>query len=375
MPSRLLLAAFAPITAFAVKARDAVPVNPRDGSYEFPTQCPLKIPGSRPLVWQEIDARAGPPDPAHGAVFFDEKKATKEAELAASADLVKCPHGTCRVSQIYKDYIDKTRKQVHSWSVDVAKPSATEKTAVTIFQPARDVELFEYAIRTNMHRLGRDWALQVFYGAEEDKAVLDDALGNPVNVQWTPIVINGTRLPKINKNVANFFRLSDFFWGKIPQNHEHVLIFESDSLVLRGNGCIENYFEYDYVGAPWDTNLYWGRSHPPELGGNGGFTLRRRSSMVKAIKSEYNKLNMQWLCWLHEHRNVWSWAPNKFTQNEDGELVGMLLKMGGKFPSRAQAKAFAVETFMDPNACAFHNPWENLKEDEARELLQSAQTH
>lgn len=320
---------------------------------------------------------SGPPDPsslvtAFGAAGPAEVELAQDAPTVPAADADKCPHETCRVSTLYQRYMDKTQAKVKTWAVDASKASKTDRTAVTIFQPARDVALFEYAIRTNMHRLGPQWALQIFYGSEEDKELLDAALDRPAHVTWTPIAINGTRLPRINKNAANFFRLSPFFWDEIPEQHEHVLIFESDGLVLKGDGCVEGYFDYDYVGAPWDTSIYWGRRHPPAVGGNGGFTLRRRSSNVAAIKSEYNELNMKWLCWLHLHRNKWKWGPSRFTQNEDGEMVGMLQKMNAKFPSRELAMKFAVERLYQPDACAFHNPWEFLDHDQAEQLLLSA---
>jgi len=66
------------------------------------------------------------------------------------------------------------------------------------------------------------------------------------------------------------------FW-EILKNHgcEHALIFQTDVVLLRDN--IDDFLEYDYVGAPWKTKYF---------GGNGGFSLRRVSKMLFITEKE-----------------------------------------------------------------------------------------
>lgn len=57
---------------------------------------------------------------------------------------------------------------------------------------------------------------------------------------------------------------------------DHVLLIQCDALLLRP--IPESYFKYDYIGAPWSNPEFRG------LAGNGGFSLRRVSAMVRACE-------------------------------------------------------------------------------------------
>lgn len=275
-----------------------------------------------------------------------------------------CNHLNCRVSNLFKVHMEKTRAQVMSW--DIAPAVDTDRVAVTIYQPTRDLELFAYVIKANMHRLGPKWALQIFYGTEADKDELNNAIGSPENVIWTPIAFNGTRKDSINKNEANWFRLTMNFWDPIPKQYENVLIFESDSLVLRKD-CVDSFIGYDLVGAPWKEGDSWGRMTAPLEGGNGGFTLRTRSAGVDVVKHRMNK----------DSRLS---NPATFDRHEDGEMMFIMKRLTGMhhgkgplFPPREDAMQFAVEKIFSPTPCGFHNPWEFLTATEAKTLLEGAE--
>lgn len=62
------------------------------------------------------------------------------------------------------------------------------------------------------------------------------------------------------------------FWEAIP--FDKVLITQMDAEMLRSG--IEEFLEYDYVGAPWKFQQH---------GGNGGFSLRTKKAMLDVIKN------------------------------------------------------------------------------------------
>merc|ERR1719262_744473 len=115
--------------------------------------------------------------------------------------------------------MDDTRHIVENWKVDAASEGTTDKVAVTIALPETPeaTSLFNYIIRANMHRLGSGWALLVFYGSDEGRDKLAEALGRPDNVIWKPITLAGKRETNMTKGEANWFRLSMDFWGRIPK--------------------------------------------------------------------------------------------------------------------------------------------------------------
>lgn len=70
------------------------------------------------------------------------------------------------------------------------------------------------------------------------------------------------------------------FWQSV--NHEKILTFHADSVLCSGSYFkIEDFLEYDYIGAPWRKNggpeQYDGRV------GNGGLSLRSKSFMIKLL--------------------------------------------------------------------------------------------
>lgn len=72
------------------------------------------------------------------------------------------------------------------------------------------------------------------------------------------------------------------FWEHLSPA-EHILFFQSDS-ILCGNAhsSIEDFVDYDWVGASWDPR------YQPKLadvrGGNGGLSLRKRSKLLRVLE-------------------------------------------------------------------------------------------
>ena len=70
----------------------------------------------------------------------------------------------------------------------------------------------------------------------------------------------------------NLLLTSKHFWETIQE--ENILIFQHDSEILRKG--IEDFFQYDYVGAPWKFKY---------SGGNGGLSFRKRSAMIHVVEN------------------------------------------------------------------------------------------
>ena len=115
------------------------------------------------------------------------------------------------------------------------------------------------------------------------------------------------------------------FWQSIPD--ENILIFQHDSGILRTG--IEDFFEYDFIGAP----LY----HIPFPHMNGGFSLRHKSAMIKCIED----------------------SPYRGGMNEDMYFCEQLVKLGGKLPTKEVAQSFSVETIFGLKSIGYHaiNKW------------------
>lgn len=118
--------------------------------------------------------------------------------------------------------------------------------------------------------LGPEWPIYLFHGTNN----LDLAL----SIQAIEPSLTLISLARANLSVSEYSQLltDSSFWIRIPTD-SHVLVFQTDSLLLRNSPHkIQDFLCWDYVGAPW-------RHLPQDIGGNGGLSLRRKSAMLAAI--------------------------------------------------------------------------------------------
>ncbi len=97
-----------------------------------------------------------------------------------------------------------------------------------------------------------------------------------------------------NSDSVNAFMTQNWFWDNLHPV-EHVLIFQSDSMLCANAArSVDDFFEYDLVGAPIAKNL--------GVGYNGGLSLRKRSTILRILdmwdwettKKEGDRFEDQW---------------------------------------------------------------------------------
>ena len=129
-------------------------------------------------------------------------------------------------------------------------------------------------------------------------------------------------IPEIN-SLTDYNRLltRSEFWEKFLK-YERVLICHCDSGILREG--IEEFLDYDYVGAPWKFQQH---------GGNGGLSLR-------------NPKVMHEICCTHK------WSPGMAYED-----VWFCNVMYGKYDlaPRAVCEKFSVETIYRLGTFGYHN--------------------
>jgi len=132
------------------------------------------------------------------------------------------------------------------------------------------------------------------------------------------------------------------FWDRY-KDHERVLIFQHDSMILRC--CIDEFMEFDYVGAPWRTDMAWAR--PDRKGGNGGFSLRNPRVMIKTIQA-------------------FPWFPNR--GNEDVHYMRNMEKIGGTIAPYEVCAKFSCESIFKLGTLGYHQIESHLSADEVEEI-------
>jgi hypothetical protein len=200
-----------------------------------------------------------------------------------------------------------------------------------------------------------DWALQVYHSQENSKWLHESFLG-PCIHSGKVILTNIGRPNGLNTEMGvSVFWASPEAW-KLAKA-EKVLIAQPDAVVCSSPPVkLENFIQYDYVGAPWSfSNRIFMSSilrlliYGPIQGGNGGFSLRSRSKMIEALEK------FQWR-----------------GENEDIHFVQCLERMEGvRLAPFHVAKSFAVEAIFYKTPWAVHKINAHLKGEELKFLLKA----
>ncbi len=153
---------------------------------------------------------------------------------------------------------------------------------------------------------------ELYYHVQKHKQFL------PKN--WEYIIFNNEYV----SNLGDYNKLltSKEFWDKIP--FDKVLVTQMDAEMLRSG--IEEFLEYDYVGAPWKFQ---------EHGGNGGFSLRSKNVMLDIIEK-------------YPYQGAGSHGY------EDVYFSNHIEKVGGKLAPRVVCEKFSCESIFELGTLGAH---------------------
>ena len=199
------------------------------------------------------------------------------------------------------------------------------KYGVLLIETRPEINLEEVAERHTKF-LPESWGLTII-GSKENEQVSCAAL-NRIHLN-----ANGFNISMLNKWLT-----SSYFWSLIP--HEKVLIIQPDSQLLRTG--IEEFLQYDYVGAPWKF---------AEHGGNGGLSLRTVNIMKR-------------ICEANQYRG------EALDGNEDIFFSNIMfhMKMGNLAP-REVCEKFSCETIFKLGTLGVHAIEKYLTKEQCETIL------
>jgi len=223
--------------------------------------------------------------------------------------------------RIHNSFVNDTMKQVMEFDMTNI-PADSDKFAV-ILEP-RPLPGLEYVVRNIMHFLGEEWGLCIVT-SQKNRDFLYSTFRD-----WQTVQTRFFEQENLTREEFRNMRKSIPYWESLPG--KQLLCFEADTLMCRRG--IEDYLQYDYVGAPWRKSL--ALSDKIRVG-NGGLSLRSKQTMIdmirlgrpKVIPSEDSYFSIH----LHLHQ-------------EDYNL-----------PDLKTANTFAVETMYYPTPLGIHKPW------------------
>lgn len=214
-----------------------------------------------------------------------------------------------------------------------------ESDYVAIIIEPRCHKHLESVIKNFISKLGKKWSMIIFHG-NLNKDYIENILGDNHCINLVNLEINNLSVYEYSDILLDIN-----FWNKI--NSENILIFQTDCL-LRNN--IDNFLNYDYIGAPWKKdNICLGITK--NFIGNGGLSFRKKKSILKI-------LNLIKPTFKSDHNLSEDIFFSKWTKELNMNL-----------PTIKEAKLFSSEQIYEKNCVGLHKIYNYLSYEEVKDLL------
>jgi len=231
---------------------------------------------------------------------------------------------------IWESYLNKIDIEFSQYKPHIEKD--TDYYAV-IIEPREHPDML-MSIRNTMYYLNENdskikWGLQIFHGNKNEKFV------KSFTKNWNNVIYRNIGVDNFTNIEHSEYMESNKFWGNVIG--KKALIFQTDSLLLRSG--IDEFLEYDYIGAPWR------KPKEGQLVGNGGLSLRSVTKMVE-------------ICYKYAPTEQ-IWEDIFFIKHLKGHGVA----------DYETAKRFSMEDVYSNNPLGVHNPIRHIDSELLRSVL------
>ena len=212
----------------------------------------------------------------------------------------------------------------------------THKYTAVIVEPRKHKAL-EFVLNNVCNCLSNEWHIVLFHGT--DNADYANGIVEKLNILFEDRI----KLVNLKINNLDLFSYSELFATNsvIYENikTDIFLVFQTDSMIFNNNKhLIQDFLEYDYVGAPWLKTGYI-PTMLCDFVGNGGFSLRNKSKMLEIIQKK------NW------HNGY------DFEKLEDLYFSKKYQDIHVKKPEYSKAMTFCVDEVFFNKSFACHRPW------------------
>lgn len=208
----------------------------------------------------------------------------------------------------------------------------TEHYAV-IIEPRNHKDLLT-VIKSTMFQLNETnspikWGLQIFHGN------LNKELVENIQLSLGNVILTNIGIDNFTHSEHSRYMESTKFWKQVKGTK--ALIFQTDSLLLRSG--IDDFLEYDYVGAPWR------KPKENQWVGNGGLSLRTVNKMIEICEN------------------------NPVTEDILEDIYFMKYMKGIGVADIETAMKFSMEDVFSPNPLGVHNPIRHIGPEQLKKVL------
>jgi hypothetical protein len=198
----------------------------------------------------------------------------------------------------------------------------------------------EFLIRNCILKLGDKWAYTVICGNSNHEIITDicSKISSSINI----IKVN---VDNMLPSQYSKFLTSLSFWNML--HGEKILIYQEDSILFHKN--IEPFLHYDYIGAPFPKY----QNDTPNSVGNGGFSLRSKSIMIKILntinvkQTTFNSCTLEYM-----DKQKLSFPPEDVYYSKNAQELAI-----GNIADHETATLFSSESIFNEDSLGGHKFW------------------
>lgn len=198
----------------------------------------------------------------------------------------------------------------------------------------------EFIIRNNILKLGSKWSHTIICGNLNYQFMIEMCEKISANINIIKVNVDSLISDQYNQ-----FFTSPSFWNML--HGEKIFIYQEDSLIFKNN--IEDFINFDYIGAPFTKN----RNDTPNYVGKGGFSLRTKSKMIKILntisvkKTQYNSSTIKEM---EKEDNIFPPENVYFSKNAQELGIGLVANYD-------TALSFSSEEIFNKESFGGHKFW------------------
>jgi hypothetical protein len=198
----------------------------------------------------------------------------------------------------------------------------------------------EFLIRNCILKLGEKWCHTIICGNLNYKFIFEMCQNISPNINVIKVNIDN-----MSQNLYNKFLTSISFWNML--HGEKILIYQEDSIMFHKK--IKPFLKYDYIGAPFPKT----QNDTPNCVGNGGFSLRSRSIMIKILNTvsvKNTSFNSSTVAYMLKQKL--SFPPEDIYYSKNIQELGI-----GNIADYETASMFSSESIFNDNSLGGHKFW------------------
>ncbi|KAI0166299.1 hypothetical protein GGR57DRAFT_510036 [Xylariaceae sp. FL1272] len=191
-----------------------------------------------------------------------------------------------------------------------------------------------------------DWRFR-FMGSDSSVSSLNHshAIRAQVNAGKLDLTYIPSNMSTDGQEMISRFLTNLWLYQVVLQPAEWLLVFQTDSILCANSRqSLNDFLEYDWVGAPWNPN---GR-----FGGNGGLSLRRVSAIIEVLQNQLRADNSEpedvWLTERLGHRPNARMANGTLSLTFSGEINTGDLVQASSLPSNPQSTPASDDYYYIP---------------------------